>query len=153
MKRSSRADRLGTLIDSKARFYNERFFRTHVRVSLDMLKSRNREQLLVNACLNGETALVLDHTNLTREERARYVTQARTAKFAVYGYFFQSNVPEALARNAGREVSERFPELAIRGARGRLEVPSLTEGFNRLHYVRINERDEFVVEPWRDDIQ
>jgi predicted kinase len=144
---------IGIPATGKARFYNERFFRTHVRVSLDMLKSKNREQLLVSACLNGETAFVVDHTNLTREERARYITPARTARFSVHGYFFESNVPDAIKRNAGREVSERVPEMAIRGARGRLEVPSLTEGFNRLHFVRIDERNQFVVEAWRDDIQ
>ncbi|HXJ60491.1 MAG TPA: AAA family ATPase [Verrucomicrobiae bacterium] len=142
---------IGIPATGKARFYRERLFRTHVRVSFDMLKSKNREQLLVSACLNGETAFVVDHTNLTREERARYINPARTARFAVHGYFFQSNVSEALARNASREVSERISEFAIRGARGRLEMPSLNEGFNRLHFVRLDARDQFVVEPWKED--
>jgi predicted kinase len=33
----------------KSTFYKERFFDTHVRINLDMLKTRHREKLLVQA--------------------------------------------------------------------------------------------------------
>lgn len=35
----------------KSTFYSERFFDTHVRISLDVLKTRRREQLIFEACL------------------------------------------------------------------------------------------------------
>ena len=57
----------------KSSFYRERFHRTHVRVNLDMLRTRHREQLLFVACLEGKTPLVVDNTNVTRADRARYL--------------------------------------------------------------------------------
>ena len=45
---------IGLQASGKSSFYRERFFGTHVRVNLDMLKTRNRESLLVTACLQGK---------------------------------------------------------------------------------------------------
>ena len=42
---------IGIQATGKSSFYLDRFFRTHVRVNLDMLKTRNREQILVRACI------------------------------------------------------------------------------------------------------
>ncbi len=98
---------IGIQATGKSSFYRERFYRTHVRVNLDMLKTRHREKLLVQAC----TPFVVDNTNLTREDRTRYIAPAKAAGFAVHGYFFQSRVTDALVRNAQREANERVPEL------------------------------------------
>ena len=93
---------IGIPATGKSSFYRERFFRTHVRLNLDMLKSRRRADLLFKACLEGKTKLVVDNTNLTLEERAGYIVPAKAAGFRVTGYFFRSRVLEALARNALR---------------------------------------------------
>lgn len=94
---------------------------------------RHRESLLVNACVDGKTQFLVDNTNLTRAERARYIGPASAAGFTVRGYFFQSLVADALARNAERHNAERVPDLAILGASKRMELPALSEGFDRLH--------------------
>ena len=39
---------IGIQATGKSSFFRERFFRTHVRVNLDMLKTRHREKLLVD---------------------------------------------------------------------------------------------------------
>ena len=70
---------IGIPATGKSSFYRERFFRTHVRLNLDMLKSRRRADLLLKACLEGKTKLVVDNTNLTREERAAYIAPAKAA--------------------------------------------------------------------------
>ena len=111
---------IGIQAAGKSSFYRERFFGTHVRVNLDMLKTRHREALLVAACLEGKTPFVVDNMNLTRADRARYIGPARANGFAVRGYFFQSKVAESLARNAAREGKARVPDLAICGAQRRL---------------------------------
>src|ERR1044071_3072409 len=98
---------IGIQATGKSSFYRERFYRTHVRVNLDMLKTRHREKLLVTACLEGKTAFLVDNTNLTREDRLRYIVPAKAAGFVIHGYFFQSRVIDALARNAVRDESER----------------------------------------------
>jgi len=130
----------------KSTFFRERFFDTHVRVNLDMLRTRHRERVLFEACLSAKQPLVVDNTNLTREARAGYIEPARRAGFGVVCYYFRSVVAESLERNAGRDPSQRVPDKGVLGAAGRLEIPQLTEGFDALYYVRIG--DGFVVEPW-----
>lgn len=131
----------------KSTFFRERFFDTHVRVNLDMLRTRHRERVLFGACLAAKQAVVVDNTNLSRADRAKYIAPARAAGFSVLGYYFRSVLAESMTRNAAREASARVPERGLLGAAGRLETPELSEGFDALHYVRIE--DGFVVEPWR----
>lgn len=129
----------------KSTFFRERFFDTHVRVNLDMLRTRHRERVLFEACLVAKQAVVVDNTNLTRAARAAYIQPAREAGFGIVGYYFRSVVAESLARNGARE--RQVPERGVLGAAGRLEIPEPAEGFDALYFVRIEEG--FVVEPWR----
>ena len=131
----------------KSTFFRARFFDTHVRINLDMLKTRHRERVLFQACLEAKQPVVVDNTNLTRAERAVYIEPAREAGFRVVGYYFRSVIAESLERNAGREPGRRVPDRGVTGAAGRLEMPEPGEGFDELFYVRIE--DGFVVEPWR----
>jgi predicted kinase len=141
---------IGLQATGKSSFYLARFYRTHVRINGDMLRTRRREELLLNACLEGKTAFVLDKVNLTRESRATVIAQSRLAGFRVVGYYFRSSREEALARNAVRPEAERVPELAIKGTARQLERPAPEEGFDELHYVSIGP-EGFVVKAWQDD--
>ncbi len=49
---------IGIQATGKSSFYLERFSRTHVRINLDMLKTRHRETLLLKACLQGKIPFV-----------------------------------------------------------------------------------------------
>lgn len=138
---------MGIQASGKSTFYRERLFDTHVRVNLDMLKTRHREKLLVEACLEGQTPFVVDNTNLTRKDRERYLLPAKEAGFSVRGFFFQSKVADSISRNALRTGKQRVPEVAIRGSSRRLELPSAAEGFDSLAFVRI-ENGVFVVEAY-----
>ena len=142
---------IGIQGSGKSTFYKERFFRTHVRISLDMLKTRRREQLLLDACVTAKQPFVIDNTNPTLEDRQRYIAAATLARFKIVGFYFSSKVAEALQRNALRSGKERIPERGVWGTAGRLVLPSLSEGFDALHYVKI-EDGGFIVEAWRDEI-
>lgn len=135
----------------KSSFFKERFFSTHVRISLDLLKTRHREQQFLDACLGTEQRFVIDNTNPTRDERVRYIEAAKTARYAVVGYYFQSKVEDCLRRNSGRTEPERVPEVAILSTAKKLELPTLDEGFDQLFYVRL-EDGRSVVEEWRDEV-
>jgi predicted kinase len=135
----------------KSSFYRERFFRTHVRVNLDMLKTRHREELLVNACIQGKTRFVIENTNVTCKERAHYILPAREAGFRIIGYFFQSRLADALGRNRARPEIDRVPQVAIYATSKRLELPSRAEGFDELFMVRMAEPNGFTVEEWKDE--
>ena len=57
----------------KSSFAKERFFHSHVRISLDLLKTRHREQLLLDACLATDQRFVVDNTNPTVAARLKYI--------------------------------------------------------------------------------
>lgn len=135
----------------KSSFFKERFFHSHVRISLDLLKTRHRERRLLDVCLATEQRFVIDNTNIARQHRQLYIAAAKARKFAVNGYYFQSSVADCLRRNALRSEAERVPEVAILSAAKKLEILSWDEGFDQLQYVSISETG-FVVEEWRDDV-
>lgn len=136
---------IGIQASGKSTFCRERFFDTHVRVSLDLLKTRNRERRLLELCLETGQRFVVDNTNPTVDDRRPYIERAKASRFEVVGYYFSSKVAQALERNAGR--ANRVPDVAILSTAKRLEQPSLAEGFDRLFYVRqLNGR--FEVQPY-----
>ncbi len=88
---------IGIQASGKTSFYLHRFFETHVRLSLDMLKTRHRQRLLVEACVAAKQPFVVDNTNVRQEERAEYIVRAQAGGFHVLGYFFEPQVEQALA--------------------------------------------------------
>ena len=143
---------IGVQASGKSTFYRERFVETHLRLSLDMLRTRHREAILFAACLEAKQPVVIDNTNPSRAERARYLEPAKAARFEVVGYYFRSVFAEAAPRNAIRAPEKRVPEEGLLGTLGRLERPSYPEGFDRLHYVRPDGAGGFLVDDWRDDV-
>jgi predicted kinase len=143
---------VGIQASGKSSFYRERFFDTHLRINLDMLKSRHREQILLRACIEAKQPFVVDNTNPSIEERARYIEIARTGGFRVVGYYFRSPPKEAQTRHARRTGRDRIPDKGILGTYKRLRVPRPEEGFDELHYVRIDGTGCFVVEEWSDEL-
>ena len=136
----------------KSTFYKERFFSTHMRINLDMLKTRHRERRFLETCIETRQPFVVDNTNPTRAERQVYIEAAKQADFRVIGYYFQSKIEECHRRNVQRSADQQIPLHGIRGAAGRLQLPSKDEGFDELYYVRIDEANRFVVEEWKDEV-
>ena len=136
----------------KSTFYRERFFATHMRLNLDMLKTRRREGRFLQACIEARQPFVVDNTNPSRAERQVYIAAAKQAGFRVIGYYFQSKVEDCKRRNEQRPVEERIPVKGILGAAGRLQIPSKEESFDELFYVRIDEANRFIVEEWKDEV-
>lgn len=136
----------------KSTFFKQRFSDSHIRINLDMLRTRHRERLIFTACLGAKQKIVIDNTNLTREEREKYIFIAKEFGFKIVGCYFQTNLAKAIERNSQREGRTRVPETVLCGASNRLQIPSFAEGFDELYYVRINDENQFVVESWKDEI-
>ena len=119
---------------------------------MDMLKTRHREDVLFQACLEAKQPVVIDNTNPTIEERTRYITPAKAHRFSVVGYYFQSRVDHCKQRNELRTPDRVVPLVGLLGTYKRLVKPTLAEGFDQLHYVRIDESNQFVVEEWSDEV-
>ena len=80
---------IGIQGSGKTTFFRSRYAETQVRISLDLLRTRYREQALLDTCLRIGQPFVIDNTNVTVAERARYVGPSRAAGFRVLGYFFE----------------------------------------------------------------
>lgn len=141
---------IGIQASGKTSFYRERFSDTHIRLSLDMLRTRTRERILIDACLRSKQPFVLDNTNAAARERARTILAARAAGFRVSGYYFLSTVKESIARDLKRAQANGRPPLPPSGIGGtfkRLEPPTFAEGFHELYQVHPQSDGTFLVQP------
>lgn len=143
---------IGIQATGKSTFFKHSFFRTHIRINLDMLKTRHREKLLLQACFEMKQRFVVDNTNPEREDRKRYILPAKEKKFKVIGYYFNSEIKGALERNRNRPQKEFIPERGIRGTHSRLQLPDYNEGFDELYYVYTNQTNGFDVKKWEIEI-
>ena len=143
---------IGIQGSGKSTFYKEKFADTHVRINLDMLRTKNRERVLLEGCLAAKQRFVVDKINLTREQRERYISLAKDFGFRTVGFYFRSDLNKALERNSLREGRARIPDKGLFDAIKRLQMPEPGEGFDELYYVWIDENNQFVVEPWRDEV-
>ena len=143
---------VGVQASGKSSFYLERFFRTHVRLNLDMLRTRHRLDILLRACLEAKQPFVLDNTNPTVHERAQYLGMARAAGFRAVAYYFQSSLQECIRRNNARDAKQRILVKGIVATFKRLQPPRFKEGFTAMYSVRIAADGGFVVEAWADDL-
>lgn len=125
------------------------YFPGLVRVSLDELHTRRKEALLIDDCLANGVSFVVDNTNPTRMDRAGYIEKAKTAGYAVLGYYFRSSITDCVDRNSRRTGKAQVPRNAVAHTHRILELPDPAEGFDRLFYVQITDGG-FSVEEWKE---
>ncbi|MBV9790693.1 MAG: ATP-binding protein [Chloroflexi bacterium] len=140
---------IGLQGSGKSSFFKERFFGSHVRINLDMLRTRHRETLLLRACIEMQQHFVVDNTNPLLAERAKYIEPARKAGFRIVGYYFWPDLTGSIRRNGRRSGRERVPTQAIVATAKRMQPPTLAEGFDQLYRVKLNQ-GQFVVDELTD---
>jgi len=140
---------IGLQASGKSTFFLEKFYATHFRLNMDMLKTRNRELILLNACIEAKQPLVIDNTNPTVKTRTKYINAFLKSKFHITGYYFQSKINECLQRNSKRK--ERIPDKGIKATHKKLELPTFQEGFDELYYVYLKDNN-FYIKAWQDEI-
>ncbi|MDY6485025.1 AAA family ATPase [Acinetobacter faecalis] len=127
----------GVQASGKSSFYLLNLAHSHLRINLDMLKTRHRENIIFEACLASKTKMVIDNTNPTKIDRARYIQRAKDAGFEVISYYFETDLQSTLERNSQREDKANIPEIGVRATYKKLEIPSLDEGFDEIFKVKI----------------
>lgn len=137
---------IGVQASGKSTFYKEYFYKTHLRINLDMLKTRHRENILFEAALVSKTKMVIDNTNMTRADRARYMQRAKDAEFEVICYYFATDLDDALQRNRQREGKECIPDQGVLATAKRFESPLLQEGFDEIYQVKIIGQGQFSIQ-------
>jgi len=141
----------GIQASGKTTFYKNHFLRTHVHISLDLLKTRHWEHIFLQACLNTQQAFVVDNTNPTKAEREKYISLAKQHKYKITGYYFKADINEALSRNARREGKENIPEVGVRSTHKKFELPEMNEGFDKLYIVEMKGSD-FIIKEYSDEV-
>lgn len=131
----------GLQASGKTTFYKQKFFDTHIRINLDMLRTRHREKIMFQACLESKAKLVVDNTNTQRLEREQYILPAKEAQFKVLVYFFIPEVDGCVRRNASRVDKQPIPEKGIFGTKKQLQEPTFDEGFDELYHVEVSASD------------
>jgi predicted kinase len=113
----------------------------HRHVSKDLLghgrSGDARQHAAIEAGLRAGASVVVDNINATSDERAALIALARRHGARVVGYYFETAVADAVARNRGRTGTARVPAVAIHVAARRLQPPSPAEGFDALFRVRL----------------
>ena len=139
---------MGLQGSGKSTFYAKHLSEDYIRVNLDTLKTRYQERLLIDKCLTNGYNFVIDNTNPTREDRARYISLAQEHGYHIVGYFMESKIKDCIARNALREGKARVPNTAIAATSNKLEIPSYEERFDELYFVK-NDGEFMIIEEWR----
>lgn len=140
---------IGVPASGKSTFYAARFFATHVRINLDMLRTRTREKIILDACLAAKQNLVIDNTNITKDDRASYIQLAKKAGFSVTGYYFQSVLKDCLARSEQRTGKQKIHPFGIIFKHKHLQLPTPDEGFEKLFYIEMAPEQSFLVKDWQ----
>lgn len=125
----------GIPASGKSSFYKELFFNSHLRVSMDLLNTRNKENKLLQYGFETQSRMVIDNTNVTRESRKKYIEAAKQNQYTIISYFFESSVQDCLERNRNRKDS--INEIGIKAKYKELEKPGFEEGFDKIFNVII----------------
>ena len=118
----------------KSTFYKNHYFNTHLRISNDLLRTKNRTQKLLDFCRETNMSFVIDNTCTTKEVRKRFIDYCNSIRAPLRKscVFFDTPIGVCIERNNNRTGKERVPKTAILMKAKELERPSLEEGFDEL---------------------
>lgn len=141
---------VGIQATGKSTFYWNTFRNSHLRISNDLLGTKNRENKLLDFCAETRMPFVVDNTNLTKEKRQKYVEFCKSNKFRCICLYFKTELARSLEWNKKRFGKDFVPDVAILGAVKNLEIPSIDEGFDELWYMDFDGKD-FTKQTWKED--
>ena len=128
----------------------QKYFLEYEHISLDVLHTRQRETTALQTALAARKNCVVDNTNVSVAERAKFIEAGKSAGYRIVGYYMRSKIDECLQRNATRSGKMRIPDAGVIGRAAQLELPKHAEGFDELHYVTIT-NDGFAISDWKED--
>ncbi len=132
---------IGLPASGKTSFARARLAATHEHVSRDLLRhrgdpARRQREQAVSSLRRGHS-VVVDNTNATVAERARWLALGRSYGARVVGYHFEASAQDCLDRNRRRPEAQRVPDVAIHVVAARFQPPAPAEGFDELRRVRL----------------
>lgn len=149
---------IGLQASGKSTFYKQNFSNSHFRISNDLLKTKNtksrlhEESILIDGCLEQNKKILFDNTNYSIEKRKGYINKIKPYNFHIIGYYFKMNINRSIKWNQQREPTQIVPKVAIYTTSNKMELPSLSEGYDKLYYIDYKD-DKLIVEDWGDKIR
>lgn len=107
------------------------------------MNTRNKERQFLDLAFSLQQRIVIDNTNVLKEERSRYIDVAKENRYEVTGYYFESIVKDCLQRNENRIGNDKIEPVGVLAKFKQLQPPSFDEGFDALYSVKIEE-DKFI---------
>jgi len=144
---------IGGQATGKSSFYKEKFYDSHLRINLDMIKTRNREAKLIDICIETQQHFVIDNTNPTIIDREKYINKIPKSKFKIIAYYFESKIEDMKLRNNQREGKKNIPLPGLLSVYNKLELPNINEGFDEIFFVKIAENNDFIIEEWKSEVK
>lgn len=126
---------IGIQGSGKSTYYKQNYFNSHLRISLDLLNTRNKETKLLDFCLEFQQRLVIDNTNSTKEQRIKYIQKLKERKFKVIAIYFEIGLQMALDRNELRKGKAKVPKVGILSTYKKMELPCFDEGFDEIYTI------------------
>lgn len=125
----------------KTTYYKEHFLNTHLRISNDLLKTKNREKLLLEFCKNTEMSFVIDNTNVQKQNRKKYldIIKSWQQEISIKCIYFVCDVSTCIERNAKRSGKDCIPDCAIYSKAKLFEEPNIDEGFDEIEIINTSE--------------
>jgi len=108
-------------------------------VSKDLLPRGARQETLIEKALDAGKSVVVDNTNPSAAIRAPLIALGRRHGARIVGYFFETDVKIALARNRLRQGKARVPDVALFVTKKKLAPPSYDEGFDEIHVIKTSD--------------
>lgn len=136
---------IGAQGSGKSTFYQQQFFFTHLHLSLEILKTRQRELRFVDFCASVGQRFVIDNTNPTITERQVYIQRVKAAHFQVKAYYFEPNFQRCWQLNQQRQGKHCVPEVALKATLKKLELPHFAEGFDQIFRVDHDQKGGFEI--------
>lgn len=146
---------IGLQASGKSTFFRQKFAATHEHISKDLMPRKGKEQRqqqLIETALQSGKSIVVDNTNPSPIDRAGIIQQGKQYQATIIGYYFSSVVDECMQRNLQREGKALVPDVGFYSTVKKLEQPDYTEGFDRLFYVRIGDDNDFIINPWGEEL-
>lgn len=129
----------------KSSFYQQQFVGSHVRINLDTLKTRFQENKLIQECLQMRRNFVVDNTNPTIAERAKYIKAAQLFGYEIICYHFTTDFDLCFQRNRNRTGKDRIPDVGLYRTRKIMQPPEFIEGFQKVFEVKLTAEGAFEV--------
>lgn len=107
----------------------------YTRINLDTLRTRHKESIAFDESIKHGENIVIDNTNPTKRDRAKYINAVSGLNYKIEGYFMQSRLRDCIERNKHRTGKEKIPIKAIVATSKKLELPDYKEGFDVLYFV------------------